>query len=157
MRSTASRFRVLLGGALFAAAAASGSPPPAEPATTPPPSVALPAPLDRVLRDYESAWRAREAKALAALFAEDGFVLTRGRPPVRGRAAIEAVYAGSGGPLELRALAYATEGPVGYIVGAYGARKGEPDDGKFTLTLRRDAAGRWLIFSDMDNGNRAGP
>jgi hypothetical protein len=27
--------------------------------------------------------------------------------------------------------------------------------GKFTLTLRR-VAGKWLIVSDMDNGNRPG-
>ncbi|MEE8218925.1 MAG: DUF4440 domain-containing protein, partial [Vicinamibacteria bacterium] len=58
-----------------------------------------------------------------------------------------------GGPLALRALAYATEGGVGYIIGAYARRRGEPDVGKFTLTLRRDGEGRWLIMSDMDNGN----
>src|SRR5688572_10747688 len=45
------------------------------------PSVALPAALDRVLRDYERAWRANDAPALAALFAEDGFVMQGGRPP----------------------------------------------------------------------------
>jgi len=31
--------------------------------------------------------------------------------------------------------------------------KGEPDGGKFTLTLRKAGDGRWLIMSDMDNGN----
>jgi ketosteroid isomerase-like protein len=117
------------------------------------PSVTLPAPLARVLTDYESAWRAKDAAALAALFAEDGFVLPSGRPPVRGRAAIETYYTGSGGPLTLRALAYATEGSVGYIIGAYAAVAGAPDDGKFTLTLRKAPDGRWLILSDMDNGN----
>ena len=89
-----------------------------------------------------------------ALFAEDGFVLQRHKPPVRGRAGIEKAYGGAGGPLVLRALAYATEGSVGYIIGAYAAREGEPDDGKFTLTLRKGADGKWLIMSDMDNGNR---
>jgi hypothetical protein len=45
------------------------------------PSIELPAALDRVLRDYERAWQARDAAALSALFAEDGFVLAlrRGR------------------------------------------------------------------------------
>jgi ketosteroid isomerase-like protein len=107
-----------------------------------------------VLRDYESAWRARDAAALAALFAEDGFVLTGGSPPVRGRAAIEKAYTGAGGPLELRALAFATEGAIGYIVGGFAREKGQPDVGKFTLTLRRGTDGRWLIFSDMDNSNQ---
>jgi ketosteroid isomerase-like protein len=107
-----------------------------------------------VLTDYEAAWSARDATALARLFAEDGFVLPNGGPPVRGRAAIETIYAGSGGPLALRAFAFATDGAVASILGGYAPRKGEPDTGKFTLTLRKGADGRWLILSDMDNPNR---
>lgn len=117
------------------------------------PSVELPAPLARVLTDYESAWQAKDAAALAALFAEDGFVLSSGVPPVRGRAAIEKHYTGQGGPLSLRALAYATEGSTGYIIGGFSRGKGEADIGKFTLTLKKAASGRWFIMSDMDNGN----
>jgi acetyl esterase/lipase len=117
------------------------------------PSTTLPAPLARVLRDYEQAWRRKDAKALAALFAEDGFVLSGGTPPVRGRAAIERHYTGSGGPLALRELAFATEGATGYILGGYARHEGGPDVGKFTLTLRRGPDARWLILSDMDNGN----
>jgi len=118
------------------------------------PSVSLPPELARVLTDYEAAWRAKDAASLARLFAEDGFVLQRNKPPVRGRDAIEKAYAGAGGSLALRALAYAVEGPVGYIIGGYAARAGEPDDGKFTLTLKKAPTGKWLIMSDMDNGNR---
>jgi len=117
------------------------------------PSVTLPADLARVLTDYESAWRKRDAAALSRLFADDGFVLPNGHMPVRGRAAIEAFYTGHGGPLSLRAIAYATEGSVGYILGGYAGRAGDPDDGKFTLTLRKGKDGRWLIVSDMDNAN----
>jgi ketosteroid isomerase-like protein len=138
--------------AVVVSAGAAVSPNPAADAALP--SVTLPAELARVLTDYETAWRAKDAAALARLFAEDGFVLQRNKPPVRGRAEIERAYAGAGGQLALRALAYATEGPVGYIIGAYSARAGEPDDGKFTLTLKKGADGRWLIMSDMDNGNR---
>jgi CubicO group peptidase (beta-lactamase class C family)/ketosteroid isomerase-like protein len=117
------------------------------------PSVVLPPPLARVLTDYETAWGKKDAAALAALFAEDGFVLSTGKPPVRGRAEIQKHYAGAGGPLSLRALAFATDGSVGYIIGGFARQKGEPDNGKFTLTLKKDAGGRWLIVSDMDNGN----
>lgn len=116
-------------------------------------SVELPPALARVLTDYEAAWQAKDAAALARLFVEDGFVLSRGTPPVRGRAAIEEHYQGHGGPLSLRALAWAGEGPVAYVIGAYARDKGAPDIGKFTLTLRRDDDGRWRIVSDMDNGN----
>jgi hypothetical protein len=84
------------------------------------PSIELPAALGRVLRDYERAWQGHDAAALAALFTEDGFVLANGRPPVRGRDEIRAAYANAGGPLSLRALAHNTNGPTGYIIGAYG-------------------------------------
>jgi ketosteroid isomerase-like protein len=116
------------------------------------PTVTLPADVARVLTDYETAWRKRDASALAALFAEDGFVLSNGVPPVRGRQSIERHYAGQGGALALRALAYETDGPIGYVIGAFARKSGEPDIGKFTLTLRKEAT-RWLIVSDMDNAN----
>jgi len=127
----------------------------AEPPPTPAPlaSVALPPALARVLSDYEAAWQKKDAAGLAALFADDGYVLAAGGPPVTGRAQIEKHYTGQGGPLALRALSFAAQGPVGYIIGGYARAKGEPDIGKFTLTLRRGPRGRWLIVSDMDNGN----
>jgi ketosteroid isomerase-like protein len=140
--------RLLIGALLVALASAVLADDP-----NPMPSAKLPPDLDRVLRDYEHAWRARDANALAALFAEDGFVLARSKPPVRGRAAIREAYAGAGGPLSLRALAFATEGATGYIIGAYGASEGARDDGKFVLALKRGSDGRWLIAADMDNSN----
>jgi ketosteroid isomerase-like protein len=117
------------------------------------PSATLPAGLDRVLRDYEKAWRANDAAALAQLFTEDGFVLANGKPPVRGRTAIEAAYAGHGGPLVLRALSLSTDGTVGYIIGAYAATADADDTGKFVLALRKNKRGRWLIAADIDNTN----
>ena len=118
------------------------------------PTVKLPAELARVLTDYEAAWQSRDAAALARLFAEDGFVLPNGGQPVRGRAAIQKHYTGAGGPLALRAIAFAAEGSVAYIIGGYGPAQGQPDSGKFTLTLRKGADGRWLIVSDMDSVNQ---
>lgn len=120
----------------------------------PEPSVKLPPAMARVLTDYETAWRNRDAAALARLFVEDGFVLSAGRPPVKGRAAIQRHYTGQGGPLALRAIAFAADGAVGYIIGGFARQEGEPDVGKFTLTLRKGSAGTWLIVSDMDNSNR---
>jgi ketosteroid isomerase-like protein len=118
------------------------------------PSVALPPQLARVLTDYEVAWRSGNGAALARLFDEDGFVLPNGGPPLRHRAAIQQYYNGSGGPLVLRAFAFATDGAVGYIIGGFARHEREPDVGKFTLTLHKAVDGRWLMVSDMDNGNR---
>lgn len=123
------------------------------PIAPPQPSVQLPADLARVLTDYETAWRSRNASALARLFAEDGFVLPSGSLPIKGRAEVERFYTGKGGPLSLRAIAFAAEGTVGYIIGGFARQKGEPDIGKFTLTLRKGTDGRWLIVSDMDSPN----
>ena len=123
-------------------------------ATLQEPSVKLPPFLARVLADYEAAWRSSDAPALASLFVEDGFVLPNGRPPVKGRAAIQQHYTGQGGPLALRAIAFASDGSVGYIIGGFARQAGEPDVGKFTLTLRKGDGGRWLIVSDMDSSNQ---
>ncbi len=123
------------------------------PATQSLPSVVLPPAVDRVLRDYEKAGQARDAAALASLFTEDGFVLSNGKPPVRGRAAIKQAYADGGGPLALRALAYSLDGATGYIIGAYAGTKDSPDEGKFILALNKDRKRRWLIAADIDNTN----
>ena len=125
-----------------------------EPAAAQEPSVKLPPELARVLTDYEAGWRAGDGAALARLFDEDGFVLPNGGPPVRGRAAVQRYYKGPGGPLVLRAFAFAAEGPVAYIIGGFSRQEGQPDVGKFTLTLRKGTSGLWLIVSDMDNSNR---
>jgi len=117
-------------------------------------SVTLPPELARVLTDYEAAWKAGDAAALSHLFAEDGFVLAQGKAAVKGRAAIQRLYTHPGSALSLRGFAYATNGDVGYIIGGYSAERGKPDDGKFTLTLRKSEDRRWLIVSDMDNSNR---
>lgn len=148
------------------AGAPGAAPPSAEPApgdTRPQgeahPSVTLPPDLARVLRDYETAWAAGDAAGLARLFTPDGFI-TGSRGWVRGRGDIQARYVDAGGSLRLRAVAYAHEGSLGYIVGAYGyGPAGEPtrDVGLFVLTLQRGAGGAWLIVSDMDRGLDGGP
>ncbi len=118
------------------------------------PDAALPSDLDRVLRDYERAWRAGDAKAIASLFTEDGFLLQNNRPPIRARPAIQAAYEGvRGGPLRLRALAVAAGDTIGYIVGAFRYGDAPRDMGKFTVTLQRAPGEPWLISSDMDNPN----
>ncbi len=73
---------------------------------------------------------------------------------MRGRPAIRSAYAHGGGPLELQALAYATQDSLAYIIGVYGPGLGRGATGKFILALRRGGEGRWLIAADMDNSNQ---
>jgi ketosteroid isomerase-like protein len=118
------------------------------------PEIALPPDLDRVLRDYERAWRAGDAKAIALLFTDDGVLLQNNRPPIRGRPAIQATYEGErGGALRLRALTFAAGDTIGYIVGGYRYGEALHDIGKFTITLQRAPGKPWLISSDMDSMN----
>ena len=115
------------------------------------PSVQLPPDLDRVLRDYERHWRDDDPAALAALFTPDGLIFRNGW--LQGRDTIRATLRG-GGDLRLRAIAWAADGDVGYIVGAYGYGDdaAHRDIGVFTLPLRRDADGVWRIAADLDRG-----
>ena len=120
------------------------------PVVDPLPTVTLPPEMGRILADYEAAWRAKDASALARLFADDRVVVPNACPPVKGRAKVEQCYSGSGGALFLRAIAHAAEGAHGYIIGAFRFADDGPDAGKFTLTLTKAGDGRWLIVADMD-------
>jgi len=138
-------FALLLSGLALAAVPAAAQ---AQPARA---TIQLPPEFDRVLRDYESAWRARDADRLSRLFHENGFVLSQGAEPVRGRAAIARHYGNAGGALHLRALAYAKQDTIAYIVGIYGGTETD-ESGKFLLALQRaDTRSPWLIAADMDN------
>lgn len=153
--------RLLTAGCLAIAAAspalhaqpAAGGPPAASL-----PSVELPPALAQLLRDYERAWTAKDVSALAGLFTADGMALPNGSAPARGAAAITSAYAqGAGGPLALRALAYAQSQDFAYIVGGFAPEAGKPDFGKFVLVLRRADDGRWRIAADIDNMNALPP
>src|SRR5690242_13809008 len=116
-----------------------------------PPAITLPPAFDRVLRDYEAAWRAGDGKRLAELFTEDGFSVQSGSPIRRGRAAIAGGITKPGGTLQLTAYAYSSSGNVGYIIGGYRYPATVGEGGRFVLALRSDADGRWLIAADLDN------
>ena len=113
--------------------------------------VGLPPALDRVLRDYERAWRAGDGKQLASLFAEDGMRLAPGSLPLRGREQLAGELKGPGGELQLRAHAYAVSDSVAWIVGGYRYPGTTGPGGKYVLALRKGRDGRWLIAADMDN------
>lgn len=143
--------RVLVIAAAFSVAAWAEEPA-SKPAAAP--SVTLPPALDRVLRDYEKAWIAKDDAALAALFTSDGYALPSGQPPAAGAAAIRAAYASNAGsPLALRAIHYAESGDMAYVIGGFGGSADTPDFGKFVLVLHRGNDSVWRIAADMDNAN----
>lgn len=149
------RFRLLACLALLAGAGCSSDVPPGTAAdAASPAAIVLPPELDRVLRDYEAAYGQRDAMALARLFAEDGYVLQPGRPPVRGRHAVAAALRGEGGPLTLVPIDFAVDDSAGYIIGTFGAERAANEGGKFVLALRRGRDGQWQVAADIANSNR---
>lgn len=115
--------------------------------------IELPNELKKVLTNYETHWKNSDAKGLASLFTEDGFILRPGYDIVKGRDKIEESYQNAGGgDLVLRAYDYSIQGNIAYIIGGYTYGSRVNDMGKYTLTLKK-VDGTWLIHSDMDNGN----
>jgi len=104
---------------------------------------------------FVAAMRAGDARAAAAVFAEDGTDMPPGTGPVRGRAAIEAYYRGLFGACRFAAFDVTeTEsgisGDVGYLVGTSRAAvvpasgSGAPsreESGKFLVVFKRTANG----------------
>ena len=138
-----------LAAALVPAMAQQPAPSPAPEAV--PLAVTLPPGLDRVLRDYERAWRDGNGPGLAALFTDDGFAVQSGSPIRQGRAAIAQGIIRPGGALQLTAYAFSMSETVGYIVGGYRYPESTGPGGRFVLALRMGADGRWLIAADLDN------
>ncbi len=81
------RIDVLISAAVLEPAIAQQPAPARSPETVPTP-ITLPPALDRVLRDYERAWRDGNGTGVAALFTDDGFAVQSGSPLRQGRAAI---------------------------------------------------------------------
>jgi len=146
-RLRVTRFIVVLTVVIAAARTSAQAPPDAQL----PPAIALPPAFERVLRDYEAAWRDGDGPRLAALFTEDGFAVQSGSPIRRGRAAIASGITKPGGTLQLTAFAYSSSGDVAYIVGGYRYPTTVGAGGRFVLALRGGPDGRWLIAADLDN------
>jgi ketosteroid isomerase-like protein len=136
---------------VIAGSHAFGQTPQAPPDTQIPAVISLPPLFERVLRDYEAAWRDGDGPRLAALFTEDGFAVQSGSPIRRGRAAIAGGLTKPGGTLQLTAYTYSSSGNVGYIVGGYRYPTTVGAGGRFVLALRSSPDGHWLIAADLDN------
>jgi ketosteroid isomerase-like protein len=112
--------------------------------------------VEAVLRAYEAAYNAHDAKALAAVHAEDGGYYVASGEPVRGRPALEAFWAKSAGKdLQLTSEAFATSGDVGWVVGTWrSGNAANAPHGRFVLGLRRNTAGQFEIVVDLNNEAR---
>ena len=111
------------------------------------PFVTLPADLDRVLREFERAWPARDNKiALSELFTDDG-IFRYADDWVRGRPAIRMMLVGEATPLRMRAQEFEADDLLGHVAGAYGEYRDATwvDLGRYVLALRRTKGAPWRI------------
>jgi uncharacterized protein (TIGR02246 family) len=110
--------------------------------------------LGRMNRDFAAALNARDAKAAAALYAEDAVLIPPGEPIVRGRQAIEEYWRGaieSGGirDVSVETMDAQSSGSLGYERGSFvltvDGPDGEPmvEEGRHVELLKRESDGTW--------------
>ena len=146
MRSAA----FVLVGLFLAATTTQGWPQPAAKGAT------VDAAIKQVADAYVKAALAGDAKALAAMYAEDAIEMPPDQPPVKGRAAIEAYFqkqfsAMKPSEFTINHIEAKTMGDTGYDVGTYqqimmppGGKAPMKMSGKFTVVLKR-MGGDWKI------------
>jgi predicted TIM-barrel fold metal-dependent hydrolase len=115
------------------------------------PPVELPPALDRVMKDFERHWHARDEAAFASLFTETG-IMQFGDAWRRGRAAIRVSQLDSkGADIRLWAQQFEMNDSLAYIIGSYGHRTVADlaDLGRLHWTLRKERDGVWRIAASM--------
>lgn len=120
--------------------------------------------LGRMNRDFAAALNARDAKAAAALYADDAVLFPPGEPLVRGRQAIEeywraAIESGGVRDVSVETIDASSSGSLGYETGSYVLTANGPDGdpviekGRYVELLRREQDGRWLSTHGIWNAS----
>lgn len=120
--------------------------------------------LQRVAEAYAAAMLAGDAAAAATLYQDDAMEMPPGKPPVRGRAAIETYYRElfSGcrfTEFNLKNERAQASGEVGYVVGvsrvSLTPAGGPPvhESGKYVVVLKR-SRGSWKVAYAIHNADR---
>ena len=110
---------------------------------------------------WEAAYNARDAAAVAALYAEDGVMMPPNADQAKGRKAIEAHLAQEmrliSGSLDIVTTEHGHDGDLGFARGTFimtDAHGNLLDRGKW-VEVRRKTDGRWHIDSDIWNSDMA--
>lgn len=154
------RFLVL--SILAIALAACQTPEPVETPATPVQNAADPAAdraeIEALTKTYETADRAGDHAAIAALYADDAVILPGNKPSARGRAAFADYFANNDAEPEditftTQDVVVAESGDLAYEVGTIA---GPGWAGKYLTVYRRAAAG-WEIVADSWSGDAPPP
>jgi len=113
---------------------------------------------DEIRQKWMAAGNAKDAAAIAALYAEDAMVMPPNAAAVKGRAAIQTFWKGMvdelGSKVTLGRIGGWQSGDTGYETGTYAAMMGGVNDtGKYLITFKKGADGKWLITTDIFNSD----
>jgi uncharacterized protein (TIGR02246 family) len=124
---------------------------------------AAPAGLTQIRQAFVTAANAKDAAALTALYTDDALLMPSNSPAVKGRAAIMAFWKGmldqGARDVSLGWTAGALMSDSGYEAGTYtftmAPASGQPasDKGKYLLTVKKGADGKWRINNDIFNSD----
>jgi uncharacterized protein (TIGR02246 family) len=115
------------------------------------------------MRDvWQSAFEARDANAIAAIYADDAALLPPNSETASGRTAIDAywtAFLASGVSGEIRDKEVYALGDVGYKIGTYTLNNTDGltiDEGKY-VEIWRHADGKWRLYRDIFNSSLPPP
>ena len=114
------------------------------------------APPEALLERHIEAFNRGDAKAVAALYAEDAKLIEPDGTVLRGRRDIESFWSmlGSRRRIRLTAAERETSGPLAYMIGNYSFT--DPTErGTFTIFFKRGKDGSWKIVTSMWNESRS--
>ncbi len=109
---------------------------------------------------WAKAWNKADAKALAALYAEDAVVMAPGSEPAEGRSAIEEHYkagleASKGSENIIKTLEVMDAGDWAVELGSFVANASDGthlDHGRYVAVWKK-VGGKWMLYRDMWNSS----
>ena len=116
-----------------------------------------------VARAWEKCANARDARGIAALYAENAILLPPGQPAIRGRQNIEKFWQGfldaGASDAKLNSIQIVGSGNLAYEIGEFSAMMPQPSGGtapgtgKYLVVLERQPDGNFQMVADMFGPN----
>jgi len=121
--------------------------------------------LNKLRADWVAAANSKDPVKLTALYSDDAVLMPSNSPMAKGKTAIQGVWKGmmdqGARDIVLTSVGSAVSGDMGYDAGTYTFSMNGPggaavsDKGKYLMTVKRSADGKWWINYDIFNSDLA--